>query len=57
MRVIEDEIGAHGYGRMEWPVVRRVIHSTADFDFAMMVDLVLERAMEVENANKKRPVD
>ncbi len=24
---------------------------------AMMVDLVLERAMEVENANKKRPVD
>ncbi len=34
MRVIEDEIGAHGYGRMEWPVVRRVIHSTADFDFA-----------------------
>lgn len=34
MQVIEDEIGPHPYGPMEWPIVRRVIHSTADFDFA-----------------------
>lgn len=34
MRMIEDEVGDHGYGEMEWPVVRRVIHATADFDFA-----------------------
>ncbi len=34
MRMIEDEIGSHGYDEMEWPIVRRVIHSTADFDFA-----------------------
>jgi len=36
MQVIEDEIGEHGYGAMEWPIVRRVIHSTADFDFARL---------------------
>lgn len=34
MQVIEDEVGEHGYGREEWLVVRRIIHSTADFDFA-----------------------
>ncbi len=34
MQMIEDEIGTHQYNEKEWPVVRRVIHSTADFDFA-----------------------
>jgi len=34
MQVIEKEIGSHPYNEMEWPIVRRVIHSTADFDFA-----------------------
>lgn len=34
MRMIEEEIGSHGYDDSQWPVVRRVIHSTADFDFA-----------------------
>lgn len=34
MQVIENEIGAHNYNEKEWPIVRRVIHSTADFDFA-----------------------
>ncbi len=34
MQVIDDEIGSHHYDEMEWPIVRRVIHSTADFDFA-----------------------
>ena len=34
MRIIEEEVGSHPYGPMEWPVVRRIIHSTADFDFA-----------------------
>lgn len=34
MRMIEDEIGAHQYNEKEWPIVRRIIHSTADFDFA-----------------------
>jgi len=34
MQMIEDEIGTHQYNEKEWPIVRRVIHSTADFDFA-----------------------
>ncbi len=34
MQIIENEIGSHSYNDMEWPIVRRIIHSTADFDFA-----------------------
>jgi len=34
MMIIDNEIGAHPYNEQEWPIVRRVIHSTADFDFA-----------------------
>ena len=32
MQMIEDEIGSHQYNEKEWPIVRRIIHSTADFD-------------------------
>jgi len=34
MQMIENEIGTHQYNEKEWPIVRRIIHSTADFDFA-----------------------
>tara|TARA_Y100001954_G_scaffold217524_1_gene249754 strand:- start:3 stop:638 length:636 start_codon:yes stop_codon:yes gene_type:complete len=34
MQIIENEIGTHTFNEMEWPIVRRIIHSTADFDFA-----------------------
>ena len=34
MQIIENEIGSHNYNEKEWLIVRRVIHSTADFDFA-----------------------
>jgi precorrin-8X/cobalt-precorrin-8 methylmutase len=34
MVMIENEIGDHNYNEKEWPIVRRIIHSTADFDFA-----------------------
>ena len=34
MEMIEEEIGNHDYDEKEWPIVRRIIHSTADFDFA-----------------------
>lgn len=33
MQMIEEEVGEHNYNEKEWPIVRRVIHSTADFDF------------------------
>jgi precorrin-8X/cobalt-precorrin-8 methylmutase len=32
-RIIETEAGAHPWGPAEWPVVRRVIHTSADFDY------------------------
>ncbi len=32
--IIESEIGKHEYNENEWVIVRRVIHATADFDFA-----------------------
>lgn len=34
MQIIEKEIGPYQYNELEWPIVRRVIHATADFDFA-----------------------
>lgn len=34
MEIIEKEIGSHQYDELEWSIVRRVIHATADFDFA-----------------------
>ena len=34
MQIIDDEVGPHQYDKLEWPIVRRVIHATADFDFA-----------------------
>ncbi len=34
MEIIESEIGSHPYSLDEWTIVKRVIHSTADFDFA-----------------------
>jgi len=32
--IIDDEVGPHGYDQQQWPVVRRIIHTTADFEFA-----------------------
>ena len=34
MQIIDSEIGTHHYNELEWPIVRRIIHATADFDFA-----------------------
>jgi precorrin-8X/cobalt-precorrin-8 methylmutase len=31
-RIIDAEAGAHGLGPLEWPVVRRMIHSSGDMD-------------------------
>ncbi len=32
-RIIDSEVGDHGFPRDQWPIVRRVIHTTGDFDF------------------------
>ena len=33
-RLIDAEVGAHPYDELQWPIVRRIIHTTADFEFA-----------------------
>lgn len=43
MEIIESEIGPHPYAGFEWQVVRRIIHSTADFDFAGRNGVVFHR--------------
>jgi precorrin-8X/cobalt-precorrin-8 methylmutase len=32
--MIDAEVGRHEYNEMQWAIVRRVIHATADFEFA-----------------------
>jgi len=43
MQMIEDEIGSHEFNQKEWPIVRRIIHSTADFDFADKNKLIFHK--------------
>lgn len=51
MRIIDDEIkGNHAYNtKEEWPIVRRIIHATADFDFAA-ANKVIFHDMAIKNA-------
>ena len=43
MQIIENEIGTHSYDQQEWPIVRRIIHSTADFDFARDNKIIFQK--------------
>ena len=43
MEIIEREIGTHSYKEKEWPIVRRIIHSTADFDFAKGNEVIFHK--------------
>lgn len=33
-RIIDAEVGTHDWSAVEWPIVRRAIHTSADFDYA-----------------------
>jgi precorrin-8X/cobalt-precorrin-8 methylmutase len=54
--IIESEIGTHSYNEYQWVIVRRVIHATADFDFAKSGKILFHRrAIESAfNAFQKR---
>ena len=41
--IIESEVGNHHYNENEWVIVRRVIHATADFDFACKGKILFHR--------------
>lgn len=32
-RIVDEEAGPHGFSELEWPIVRRMIHATADFEY------------------------
>ncbi len=32
-QIIEKEAGPHRFSRQQWPIVRRIIHTTADFEY------------------------
>ena len=36
--IIDAEVGMHAYNAGQWPVVRRMIHANADFDFNGLTD-------------------
>ena len=36
-QIIDQEAGAHNYTAQQWSIVRRMIHTTADFEFKEMV--------------------
>ena len=38
-QIIDSEAGDHGFGSDQWPVVRRVIHTSADFEWQQMIRL------------------
>ena len=41
--IIESEVGSHKYNEIEWIIVRRVIHATADFDFAGKAKIIFHK--------------
>ena len=38
--IIDSEVGDHEYNHLEWDILRRVIHATADFDFATTAKII-----------------
>ena len=47
-RIIDSEVGPHAYSAQQWPVVRRMIHTTADFELAELTRFapgVIDRAV------------
>ena len=36
-KIIEEEIGEHNLAMDQWPIVRRMIHTSADFEYGSMV--------------------
>ena len=33
--IIDAEVGEHRFSEQEWPIVRRIVHTSADYDFVM----------------------
>ena len=48
--IIDSEVGSHNYDSLQWTVVRRVVHATADFDFATGKSKILFHPRSIESA-------
>ena len=55
-RIIEAEIGPHPFSVIEWPVVQRAIHATADFDLGRSI-MFHPRAVEAGIAALRKGCD
>jgi precorrin-8X/cobalt-precorrin-8 methylmutase len=42
-RIIDDEVCDHDYNQVEWELVRRVIHATADFEFVSTSKIIFHK--------------
>jgi precorrin-8X/cobalt-precorrin-8 methylmutase len=54
--IIEEEFGKHNFSQKEWQVVRRVIHTTADFDYANRICFLnnsINKGLEALKSPKK----
>ncbi len=45
-RIIDAEVGEHGFDAVEWPVVRRIIHASGDVDLVHAVHFHRDAARE-----------
>ncbi len=55
-RIIDAEMGTHDFSVIEWPIVQRAIHSTADFDLGRSL-VFHPRAVEAGLAAIRRGAD
>ncbi|MGK7945074.1 MAG: cobalt-precorrin-8X methylmutase [Microcystaceae cyanobacterium] len=55
--IIDREVGQHSLSSLEYRVVRRVIHATADFEFLHLVSFSQDAiAQAIEALRQKRPI-
>lgn len=48
--IIDSEVGQHAYDEMQWTIVRRIVHATADFDFATGKSKTIFHPMAIQSA-------
>lgn len=49
-RIIDSEAGEHGWSPEDWPVVRRVIHTSADFDYSKTLVISADAVKSAQTA-------
>ena len=54
-KIIDEEAGEHNFSQKEWPIVRRMIHTSADFDYMQTIrfhPLAIEAAINAMQHGK-----